>query len=73
MSNQPCKCGSLPALSESIKQGADRNPIYLMRLVCPCGHSGATLLYAYRHQRQQMAQAAWDGWNLAMSDHKQIG
>lgn len=65
MTNQPCKCGKTPTLSESTKQGIDRQPIYIMRLVCSCGHKGATLLYSYPHQRLRMAQAAWDGWNLS--------
>ncbi len=58
--NRPCPCGSTPALTEREQSG-----IQIMRLVCPCGRSGASLMYTKPGDRARMAQAAWDGWNLA--------
>jgi hypothetical protein len=60
--NRPCHCGATPTLTESERYG-----IKLMRLECPCGNHGATLFYIKPEDRLRMAQAAWDGWNLACS------
>jgi hypothetical protein len=53
-------CGATPTLTES-----ERYNIQIMRLECKCGNRGATLLYTKPEDRAKMAQAAWDGWNLA--------
>lgn len=58
--NRPCPCGATPALTERVQHGVN-----IMRLVCPCGRSGASLMYTKAEDRAKMAQAAWDGWNLA--------
>lgn len=60
--NRPCKCGSAPVLAEREQRG-----IQIMRLECTCGRRGATLMYTKPDDREKMAQAAWDGWNLAGS------
>lgn len=60
MTIRPCKCGSTPSFAESEKYG-----IQILRLECACGRHGATLLYAAPATRDQMMQAAADGWNLA--------
>jgi hypothetical protein len=57
---RPCQCGSTPSFAESAKRGAR-----ILRLECTCGHHGATLLYCPPATREQMMQAAVDGWNLA--------
>lgn len=56
---KPCPCGCTPTLTER-----EQNGIQIMRLECACGRHGATLMYTRPEQRAQMAQAAWDGWNL---------
>lgn len=58
--NRPCSCGSTPKLNEREQYG-----IQIMRLECSCGKHGATLMYTKPEDRAKMAQAAWDGWNLA--------
>ena len=57
---KPCPCGSTPTLAESV-----RYDIQIMRLECRCGKHGSTLMYTRPEDRAKMAQAAWDGWNLA--------
>jgi len=54
-----CKCGRRPKYTSKVVSG-----IYILRIVCACGASGATLMYTKREQRQIMKQAAADGWNL---------
>jgi hypothetical protein len=58
--NRPCQCGSTPELTER-----EQYAIQIMRLECPCGKHGATLMYTKPEDRLKMAQAAWDGWNLS--------
>lgn len=60
LTTRPCKCGSTPRFAESEKRGAQ-----ILRLECVCGHHGATLLYTAPAMREQMMQAAIDGWDLA--------
>lgn len=50
----------MPKLTEREQYG-----IQIMRLECACGKRGASLFYTKPQDRKKMAQAAWDGWNLA--------
>lgn len=60
MTLRPCRCGLTPTLAESVKRD-----VQIMCIICPCGNHGAALLYIKPEDRTKMAQAAWDGWNLA--------
>jgi hypothetical protein len=42
----------------------ERYRIHILRIECPCGQHGATLMFTKPADRDRMKQAAADGWNL---------